>query len=83
MSLFRSRRAWILRFRGTRGTSVRLCLKTHEIHSEAHHESNSSMNVCSLVADEMDEEIMDDKEQNSEIGTKEDDVTDVGRTGGT
>ena len=46
--------------------SVRPCLKTHEIQIEVHHESNSSLNVCPVVEDEMDEEIMDDKEEQSE-----------------
>ena len=46
--------------------SVRLCLKTHEIQTEVHHESNSSLKVCPVVEDEMDEEIMDDKEEQSE-----------------
>ena len=38
--------------------SVRPCLKTHE--------SNNSMNVCPVVEDEMDSEVMDDKEEPSE-----------------
>ena len=49
--------------------SVRLFLKTHEIQTEVHHESNSSLKVCLVVEDEMDEmdeEIMDDKEEQSE-----------------
>ena len=46
--------------------SVRPCLKTHEIQTEVHHESNNSLNVCPVVEDEMDEEIMDDKEEQSE-----------------
>ena len=46
--------------------SVRPCLKTHEIQAEVHHESNNSLNVCPVVEDEMDEEIMDDKEEQSE-----------------
>ena len=70
--------------------SVRPCLKTHEIQTEVHHESNSSLKVCPVVEDEVDEEIMDNKEaqwmegeQSSESGTKEDGDTDVGRTGRT
>ena len=43
--------------------SVRLCFETHEIQTEVHHESNSSLKVCPVVEDEMDEEIMDDKEE--------------------
>ena len=39
--------------------SVRPCLKTHEI--------NNSVNVCPLVEDEMDGEVMDDKEEPSEV----------------
>ena len=46
--------------------SDRPCLKTHEIQTEVHHESNSSLNVCQGVEDEMDEETMDDKEEQSE-----------------
>ena len=46
--------------------SVRPCLKTHEIQTEVHSESNSSLKVCPVVEDEMDEEIMDDKEEQSE-----------------
>ena len=46
--------------------SVRLCLKTHEILTEVHHESICSLKVCPVVEDEMDEEIMDDKEKQSE-----------------
>ena len=46
--------------------SVRPCLKTHEILTEVHHGSNSSLKVCLVVEDEMDEEIMDDKEDQSE-----------------
>ena len=46
--------------------SVRPCLKTHEIQTEVHHESNNSLNVCPVVEDEMDEEIMDDTEEQSE-----------------
>ena len=46
--------------------SVRRCLKTHEIQTEVHHESNSSLKVCPVVEDEMDEEIMDDTEEQSE-----------------
>ena len=46
--------------------SVRPCLKTHESQTEIHHESDSSLKVCPVVEDEMDEEIMDDKEEQSE-----------------
>ena len=47
--------------------SVRLCLKTHEIQTEVHHESNSSLKVCPVVIeDEMDEDIMDDTEEQLE-----------------
>ena len=46
--------------------SVRPCLKTHESHTEVHHESTNSLDVCPVVEDEMDEEIMDDKEEQSE-----------------
>ena len=38
--------------------SVRPCLKTHE--------SNNSLNVCPVVEEEMDEDVMDDKEEPSE-----------------
>ena len=38
--------------------SVRLCLKTHE--------SNNSLYVCPVAEDEMDDEVMDDKEEPSE-----------------
>ena len=41
--------------------SVRLWWKTHEIQTEVHSESNSSLSVCPVVEDEMDEEDMDDK----------------------
>ena len=64
--------------------SVTLCLKTHEIQTEVHHESNNSLKVCLVVEDEMDEEIMNDKEEQSEesravrVGQKEDGDTDVG-----
>ena len=34
--------------------SERPCLKTHE--------SNNSLNVCPVVEDEMDDDVMDDKE---------------------
>ena len=66
MSLFPGRSAGFQRFRGTRGTSGLCKMKTHEIHTEVHHESNSSLNVCPVVKDENDEEIMDDKEEQSE-----------------
>ena len=46
--------------------SVRPNLKTHEIQTEVHHESNSSLKVCPFVEDEMDEDVMDDKEEPSE-----------------
>ena len=46
--------------------SVRPCLKTHEIQTEVRHESDNSLTVCPVVEDEMDEEIMDDKEEQSE-----------------
>ena len=46
--------------------SVRPCLKTHEIQTDVHHESDNSLNVCPVVEDEMDEDIMDDKEEQSE-----------------
>ena len=38
--------------------SVRPCLKTHE--------SDTSLNVCPVVEDEMDDDVMDDKEEPSE-----------------
>ena len=38
--------------------SVRPCLKTYE--------RNNSVNVCPVVEDEMDDEVMDDKEEPSE-----------------
>ena len=41
--------------------SVRLCLKTHE--------SDNSLNVCPVVEDEMDDDVMDDKEEPSEEST--------------
>ena len=43
--------------------SVRPCLKTHESQTEVHQESGTSLNVCPVVEDEMDEEDMDDKEE--------------------
>ena len=46
--------------------SARPCLKTHEIQTEVHHESNTSLNVCAVVEDEMDEKDMDDEEKQSE-----------------
>ena len=64
--------------------SVRPCLKTPEIQTEVHHESNNSLNVYPVVEDEMDEEIMDDKEEQSEenravrVGQRKNDDTDVG-----
>ena len=61
--------------------SVRLCLKTHEIQTEVHHESNSSLNVCPVVEDEMDEEIMDDiEEQSNESRTVRVTLAERGRT---
>ena len=48
-----------------------------------HSESNNSLNVCSVVEDEMDEEDIDDTEEQSEeiravrVGQKEDDDTDI------
>ena len=64
-------RAGVLGFSDSEGhvepaVSVRPRLKTHEIQTEVHHESNGSLKVCSVVEDEMDEEIMDDKEEQSE-----------------
>ena len=41
--------------------SVRLCLKTHG--------SDNSLNVCPVVEDEMDDDVMDDKEEPSEEST--------------
>ena len=46
--------------------SVRPCLKTHESQTEVHHESTNSKNVCPVVEDEMDEENLDDREEQSE-----------------
>ena len=46
--------------------SVRPCGKNHEIQTEVQSESNSSVNVCPVVEDEMDEDVMDDKEEPSE-----------------
>ena len=46
--------------------SVRPCLKTHEIQTEVHHESTNSLNVCPVVEDEIDEENLHDKEEQSE-----------------
>ena len=40
--------------------SVRPCLKTHES------QNDNSLNVCPVVEDEMDEEDIDDKEEQSE-----------------
>ena len=86
MSLFR---ASVLGFSDSEGhvepaVSVRPCLKTHEIQTEIHRQNNNSLNVCPVVEDEMDEEIMGDKEEQAEesravrSGTKEDCDTDVG-----
>ena len=68
--------------------SVKPLWKNHEIQTDVHSESNNSLKVCPVVEDEMDEEIMDDKEEHSEeksseSGIKEDGDTDVGRTGRT
>ena len=52
-SLFPGRSARVLRFQGTRGA----CCLTHE--------SNNSLTVCSVVEEEMDEDVMDDKEEPS------------------
>ena len=46
--------------------SVRPRWNNHEIQTEVHRESNNSLNVCPVVEGEMDEEIMDDKEEQSE-----------------
>ena len=46
--------------------SVRPCLKAHESQTEVHHESDNSLNVCPVVEDEMDEEGVDDKEEQSD-----------------
>ena len=46
--------------------SVRPRWGNHEIQTEAHSESNKSLNVFPVVEDEMDEEDMDDKEEQSE-----------------
>ena len=46
--------------------SVRLGWKNHEIQTEVHSESINSLNVCPVVEDEMEEEDMDDKEEQSE-----------------
>ena len=45
---------------------MRLRWKNHEIQTEVHNESNNPLNVCLVVEDEMDEEHMDDKEEQSE-----------------
>ena len=68
--------------------SARLRLKNHEIQTDVHSESDNTLNVGPVVEDEMDEEDMDDKEEQSEgsravSGTKQDDDTDIGRMGGT
>ena len=64
-------RAGVLGFCDSEGhmepaVSVRPCLKTHESQTEVHHESTNSLNVCPAVGDEMDEENLDDKEEQSE-----------------
>ena len=46
--------------------SVRPCLKTHESQTEVHHDSTNSVNVCPVVEEEMDEENLDEKEEQSE-----------------
>ena len=46
--------------------SVRPRWKNHEIQTEVKSESNSSLNVCPVVEDEIDEEGVDDKEEQSE-----------------
>ena len=46
--------------------SVRPFGKNHEIQTEVQSECNSSVNVCPVVADEMGEEVMDEKEEPSE-----------------
>ena len=46
--------------------SVRPLWKNHEIQIEVQSESNSSVNACLAVEDEMDEEDIDDKEEPSE-----------------
>ena len=46
--------------------SARPRLKTHESQTEAHHESTNPLNVCPVVQDEMDEENLNDKEEQSE-----------------
>ena len=46
--------------------SVRPRGKNHEIHTEVHSESDNSLNVGPVVEEEMDEEDMDDKEEQSE-----------------
>ena len=64
-----------------KAVSVRPYLKTHEILTEIHHKSNRSLKVCPVVEDEMVEEIMDDKEEQSEesravrVGQKKKTVT--------
>ena len=63
MSPFPGQSARFQRFRGTRGTSG---LYEILIDDSCHHESNNSLNVCPVVEVEMDEKIMDDKEEQSE-----------------
>ena len=46
--------------------SVRPCGKNYEIQMKVQSKSNNSVNVCPVVEDEMDEEVMDDKEEPSE-----------------
>ena len=49
-----------------RAFSVRPRGKNHEVQTEVHSERDNSLNVGSVVVDEMDEEDMDDKEEQSE-----------------
>ena len=51
-----------------RAFSVRPRGKNHEVQTEVHSESDNSLNVGPVVVDEMDEEDMDDKEEQSESG---------------
>ena len=66
--------------------SVRPCGKKHEIQTEVLSENESSVNVCPVVEDEMEEVVMDDKEEPSEEsrvvrgGTTEDSYADIERT---
>ena len=58
VSLFPGRSARVLRLRGTRGASG-LCKTLREKHG-----SNKSLNVCPVVEEEMDDDVMDDKQGN-------------------